>query len=282
MEQKKPLEITLGLLEKENINSLQDFEAYLEKNEINDPTTKKEYIKQYRKFSESIEKLNEFSSYSQSIISGLDLGSLISPILSSISLLEPIMVLSETFKPFISISKYLAPIVSLIEDTEWFREVNEKFNKIRNQYLILLIKSFTIFKQNLYIFKQDHQKMVIIFGQYYLFLSSIFENFSKKYLQIVKNKHFSDNEKVYRKDLKKEMKKFCQLAKINFYKFYHFLYKIVDFMKHEDPIFYKRYKDFKPIDILKEANEMYISLKLYIKNALFYSYLFPIKLHYSK
>ncbi len=78
------------------------------------------------------------------------------------------------------------------------------------------------------------------------------------------------------------MEHYCQLTKINFYKFYSFLYNIVDQLKHEDLKFLKRYNDFKPIELLKEANEMYISLKLYIKNALFYSYLFPIKLQYTK
>ena len=63
MDEKKSLEITLGFLEKENINSLQDFEEYLEKNEINEPITRKEYIEQYKEFSESLEKLKEFSKY---------------------------------------------------------------------------------------------------------------------------------------------------------------------------------------------------------------------------
>ncbi len=282
MEKKKQLIITLGLLEKENINSLQDFEEYLANNDINDPTTRKEYIEEYKKYLKSFEKLKEIKSHFQSIFSSLNLDRIVRPILTSFSLPKPFLALKEIFKSFNWISDSLAPIVTWIEDTGWFKEVGEKFNDIRDQYIVLLIKTFTIFKQNLVSFQKDHQKIVIILGQYYFFLSSIFENFSKKYLEIVKNQHFSVKEKVYRNDLRKQMKEFCPLVKIHFYKFYHFLYNIVDLIKHEDPKFYKRYNGFTLMDILKEANEMYLSLKLYIKKALSYSYLFPIKLRYYK
>lgn len=285
MKEKESLTITLGLLQRENIRSIKDFEEFLDKNEILDLQLRKEYMDQYRKFLEFKEKLvYSLASYKNLFL----VPNLLKPInsaLKPIFALEPIINFTKILEPFIKSLEFLKPITRFIEKTfafEWYKDINEKYKIIKNEYLVLLIKSYTIFKQNLFILKNDRIKILIIFEQYYLFLSSIFENFTKKYLQILKNKRFSDNEKIYRKEIKKEMKKFCHILKINFYKFYNFLYEIVDNIKHEDSRFYKRYKDFNPKDFLREANEMHLSLKIYIKNILSYSYLFPIKLQYLK
>lgn len=279
MEEKEIIPITLGLLKEENIHSTEDFEKYLDRRGIVEPEVRKRNITSYQAFKDSLSILGSQLSIYQNLsifIQPLkDIFSSLSPLLPTIRTIAQVI---EPFKYFVD---SLRPLKDLIKFSEWYKKVEENYKKIKDKYLLYLIKSYTTFKQQFNFYKKNRYKRIIVFSQYYLFLSSIFENFTKQFLLLIKNEPMSKSDRIYRKELRKEMKKFCKVGKINFYKFYHFLYNIVDLIKHEDSIFYNRYNNLTPRELLKEANELYLSLKYYIKNALSYSFFFKIKLNFS-
>ncbi len=127
---------------------------------------------------------------------------------------------------------------------------------------------------------------MIIFGECILFISSIFENYSKRIIEIFKNQpkelRHKVKKKIYREKFKENINEFYDLIEINFLKFYRYLYSIADNLKHSDWKFYKRFNQYTCFDFLKEANELYLELKLYIKESLFTFSLLQVRLNYPE
>ncbi len=220
---------------------------------------------------DNLPNLNDLSPIFNSILKIQMPNDLIDTIINISDLMDPMVqsmmsiIKSSWFNNF---SKILNQIRKLIP-TELMDRFSKDLRDLKNDYMPKLIKSFTIFKQNFYIHSNSKTKQLIIYSEYLLFLSSLFENYIKKMIYIIKDKSLDyEWEDMSRGDLKSEMKKFFDLASIGFFKLFGKLYNIVDNLKHEDQKFYKRYDNFTKKMILEEALDFYLELKLFFKKSI--------------
>ncbi len=187
-------------------------------------------------------------------------------------LIEP---LNRIYKDFsIKITKFIP--------TEWAKNLLTDLKDVRKLYLKKLIKAYTIFKIQLIICKNDNEKRLILLSQFILYLSSIFENYTKRILKIFKNQPDELKQRLYRDDISSTFKEFYDPIEINYARLFGFLFNIADNIKHEDSKYYKRYSDFSCEEILNESNELYLDLKLYLKNSLVSFFIYRVRLYHLK
>ncbi|MFW9939392.1 MAG: hypothetical protein ACFFFT_00030 [Candidatus Thorarchaeota archaeon] len=279
MNKSSPCEdITLGFLLENKIHSKEDLINYLNENKIHDEKTRELCITEYEKWltvrSYMAEVAKNYISPIKPLFDALDFISTpvkkIKPITKTLEILRPISVALESISSFLKKES----------ETEWYKNVNNKYKDLKNFYLPRLIKSHRIFKENIYKYYKDQNKKLITFSELYLYLCSIFENFSVKLVKTFKNESALVKDRIYRRDLNRDMRRYMDVIQINFYHFFHFLNKIVDNIKHNDKKFYKRYDKFSKNKLLEEANDIYLGLKFYIKHSLANSYILQIKLSY--
>lgn len=274
-------DLTLGFLIENKIHSKEDFIKYLNDREIFDEETRNKCLNEYEKWLEIQSKFAKLA---------IDISVPLKPLIDTINSisfpfaifesLRPIAIALEALKPIVTIFKPFFSVIKKEINLEWFEKVIERYNELKNFYLSKLIKSQRIFKENFFMYKNNKEKLLIIFSKQYLYMCSIFENFSVKLVKNFKNESEFIKERIYRKTLKKDMKKLVDVLQINFYQFFNFLNNIVDNIKHNDKKFYKRYKKFTKEELLEEANSIYLYLKYYIKNSLTNSYFLQIKLYH--
>lgn len=275
-------DLTLGFLIENKIHSKEDFISYLNDREIIDEETRNKCLNEYEKWLEIQSKFAKLATnFFVPLKPLIDIIDSISFPIAIFESLRPITITLETLKPIATI---LRPIYSVIRkeiDLEWFEKVIERYNELKNFYLSKLIKSQRIFKENFFMYKNDKEKLLVIFSKQYLYMCSLFENFSVKLVRNFKNESEFIKERIYRRTLKSDLKKLVDVLQIHFYQFFNFLNNIVDNIKHNDRKFYKRYKKFTKEELLEEANSIYLYLKYYIKNSLTNSYFLQIKLYHS-
>lgn len=274
-------DLTLGFLIENNIHSKEDFINYLNDREIFDEETRIKCLSEYGKW---LEIQSKFAKLAKKFFVPLkpliDIIDSISFPLAIFESLRPITIALETIKPIATIFR---PIFSVIKEEinlEWLEKVEKRYKELKFFYLLKLIKSQRIFKENFFLFKNDKEKLLIIFSKQYLYMCSIFENFSIKLVKNFKNESELIKERIYRRTLKNDMKKLVDVLQINFYQFFNFLNNIVDNIKHNDKKFYKRYQNFTKEELLEEANSIYLNLKYYLKYSLINSYFLRIKLYH--
>ncbi len=184
---------------------------------------------------------------------------------------------SDLIEPLNRIFKDFSNKITEFIPTKWAIDLLSDLKVVRKNYLKKLIKAYTIFKIQLLIYKNDREKRLILLSQYILYLSSIFENYTKRIFKIFKNQPDELEQILYRKDISSAFNEFYDPIDINYARLFGYLFNIADNIKHEDSKFYKRYSNFSCEEILNESNELYFDLKLYLKNSLVSFFIFRVR-----
>lgn len=266
------MDITLGDLVDNNVSSKEDLEKLLDKKGITDIKEKQEYINDYEKMIESFSKLNETISKNFKPIAEKLIKIVPKPIVQLSNYF------SDIFKPLFNIFKDFSEKLRELIPSEWVDKLLVDLKENRNFYFKKLRKSYSIFRTQFFIYKRNKDKLLILFSQLVLYLSAIFENYTKGLLKIFRNQPKELREVLFRDDIKTLIKEFYEPIEINYSRLFGYLYNIADNIKHEDLKFYKRYSKYSSEELLNESNELYLDLKLYIKKSLVSFFIVQVRL----
>ncbi len=246
------MSIKYGDLIENNVISKKDFKRLLNEKKINTLKERRKNLKIFKSLSDTRKFIIENFSQSLSEVSRQILTDFSQIIANSIDInvvLRPITTL------FAEFSQKLEEIIP----KKWVNKLLSSLNDIKKLHTKKLIFTFSIFKKQLLKYKKNADKRLIIFSEFILYLSSIFENYTKKLIKLFKGQHDSLKEIIYRPDLKSSMKEFYNPVEINFSRLFGYLYNIVDNIKHEDQKFLKRFSKYSCLDLLRESTEKSIS-----------------------
>ncbi len=232
--------------------------------------------KQFETMNQSFAKINENIFGKFSIISDI-LSKHIADIIPKLAFTN---YFSDIIKPLNRIFKDFFIKINKSIPIEWAENLLSDLKVVRKFYLKRLIKTYTIFKLELLFCKNDREKRLILLSQFILYLSSIFENYTKRILKIFKNQPDELKQILYRDDISSAFKEFYDPIEINYARLFGYLFNIADNIKHEDSKFYKRYSDFSCEEILFESNELYFDLKLYLRNSLVSFFISRVRLYH--
>lgn len=270
------MDIKLGDLIKSNVKSKEGFELLMDKKGITDINSRQKYLENYDKMLESIKKIGKSFSNNFKIIA------------------ESLSKIAVDWKPLVNISNYFSeifkPLFKIFTDfskklkkfipPEWVDKLLTELKMVKGIYIKKLIKAYNVFINQLFIYKNDKDKQLIIFSQFVLYLSAIFENYTKKLIEIFKDQPEELKEKLYRDEIKSIIKKFYDPLEINYARLFGYLYNIADNIKHKDLKFYKRFSKYTYEELIIESNELYLDLKLYLKKSLVSFFLIQVRLYH--
>lgn len=270
-------DLTLGDIIESEINNNEQFENLLDKKGISNEKERKIYSTNYQR---------AMISYSQIV------RNMTENYFSSINTI--IMKFNKSFRPILRISNYFSDLVKPLNKIfsdfskviiklfplKWTEKLLLELKVVKKFYIKKLIKSFTTFKFLFILYKTDRDKQLIIFSQFILYISTIFENYTKKIIKIFKNQPDEFKERIYRDDIKSIIKEFYDPIEINYARLFGYLYNIADNIKHEDSKFYKRFSKYSYEDLVNESTELYLDLKLYLKNTLVAFFITQVRLYH--
>ncbi len=267
------MSIKYGDLIENNVISKKDFKKLLNEKKISTLKERRNNLKIFKSLSDTRKLIIENFSQSLSEVSRQILTDFSQIIVNSIDInvvLRPITTL------FAEFSQKLEEIIP----KKWVNKLLSGLNEIKKLYTKKLIFTFSIFKNQLLKYKKNEDKRLIIFSEFILYLSSIFENYTKKLLKLFKGQHHNLKERIYRPDLKSSMKEFYNPVEINFSRLFGYLYNIADNIKHEDPKFLKRFSKYSCLDLLRESTELYVELKLFLTKSLVSFYILQVRMYH--
>ena len=268
------MEFTLGELIENNINSKEDLEIILDKKGITNIEERQSYIKNYEKMMESIRKIND--------VIPKDFKKIVERITIKLKPLDHISKsLSTLFKPLYEKLTEISKQFEKIIPSEWRNKLLTELKKNKMFYLQKLEKSYSIFKTQFTNYKGDNDKQLILFSQYILYFSSIFENYTKKLILIFRNQPKELKKRLHRKEMKRTIKKFYNPIEISYNRLFGYLYNFADNIKHEDSKFYKRYSNLSSEEIMNVSNEFYNDLKLYLEKSLVSFFIIKVRLKHK-
>lgn len=271
------MSIKFGDLIENNVKSKKDFERLLTKKGIVDVEERKEYLENYEKMTDSMKAIAE--NFSKNILLFREILQKFTinfkPVIDTpISFAEILKPLYEIFTEF---SKKLEQVIPI----EWSTKLVLELKKIKKKDIKKLIKAYTIFKSQIIIYMNNRDKRLIIFSEYILYLSSIFENYTKNLIKLFKRQPEELKKRIYRAELESSIKEFYDPVEINFGSLFSYLYDIADNIKHEYPKFLKRFSKYTCLELLNESNKLFLELKLYLKKSLVSFYILQVRLYHQ-
>ena len=265
------MSIKIGELIENNIKSKTDLEKLLDEKGISKSKERKVYINNFEKMRNSMKIVSE--SFLKKISETLQNINIIPKIVESISFNSILKPLSEIFT---EISKKLEEVIP----KKWVTKLLLELRKLKKIYMKKLIITFTLLKQQFFIYKNNKIKRMILFSEYILYLSSIFENYTKKIIILFKAQPKKLQRRIYREELQFSTKEFYDPVEMNFNRLFGYLFSITDNIKHEDSKFLKRFSKYTCLELLKESTELFLELKLFLKKSLVSFYILQVRLYH--
>ncbi len=255
--------ITFGDMLENDVETVENYKELLDKMSIYDEDERKKHLGSFVSMQKSIKKIGEQISkiFTPDFFSQIDISKYFTSFVKSFTPI--IKTLNRIYQPF----KYIIDFYKFYPK-EKVKKISDQCNMIKSEYKGRLKNSRKLFVKSLISYKDSPELTQIIFMEFLLYTASLFENYLNKLISVFKNEYqylYFMDEKIYRKEVKKDLENYVAIELSKFLSFYKFFNNIVDNIKHRDHKFYKRYKEKNYVFYSEEAFIIYKKIRKYMR-----------------